>query len=323
MTTPAPITAWAVTTGEDGMRTQVRGLARAVADVVVEKTLARGLVAGSFGSGDAFGPPWPDLLITCGRRSTALSKRIRAASAGACVTVQVQDPRTSRAAFDLVVAMGHDRLPAGGNVVKIATALHDLTPELLDEAAATWRPVFAPLGSPLVGVVVGGDLRGRRFTRDDARRLIGGLQRLRAAGMGLAITPSRRTPAAVRAMLAAAFAGDPRVFLWNMQGDNPYRGILSLADRLVVTSDSVSMVSEALAARAPVEVLDLGFRRHVGFIADLAASGAIRRFEGDPSPPPSRPPINETARVAEIVNQLLSERASSERPAVPAPASRR
>jgi mitochondrial fission protein ELM1 len=141
--------------------------------------------------------------------------------------------------------------------------------------------------------------------------------------MGLTITPSRRTPAAVRGMLAAAFAGDARAFLWDREGANPYRGILALADRLVVTSDSVSMVSEALAARAPVEVLDLGFRRHVGFIADLAASGAIRRFEGDPSPPPSRPPINETARVAEIVNQLLSERASSERPAVPAPASRR
>ncbi len=34
-----PITAWAITTGETGMRTQARGLAAAVADIVVEKTV--------------------------------------------------------------------------------------------------------------------------------------------------------------------------------------------------------------------------------------------------------------------------------------------
>ncbi len=93
------------------------------------------------------------------------------------------------------------------------------------------------------------------------------------AATALAITPSRRTPDAVRALLAEAFAGDQRVFLWDMEGDNPYRGILALADRLVVTSDSVSMVSEALSTTHPVEIFDLGFPRHADFHPGIDRQG--------------------------------------------------
>ena len=40
--------------------------------------------------------------------------------------------------------------------------------------------------------------------------------------------------------------------------DNPYFGILALADAFVVTSDSVAMLSEAAAAERPVHIFDLG-----------------------------------------------------------------
>jgi len=305
------ITAWALTTGETGMRTQARGLAQAVADIVVEKTVPGrwNQLRGKVSAADRLQPPWPDLLITCGRRSVARSIALRKASGGRTVTVHVQDPRGRRQAFDLVIAMDHDRLPAGGNVMKIATALHDLTPENLAAAGRLWEARFRPLGRPLAGVVIGGDLRGRAFSLDDGARLLAGLKRLReAGGAGLAITPSRRTPLAVRAMLAEAFAGDPRVFLWDLQSDNPYRAILATADRLIVTSDSVSMVSEALSTPHPVEVFDLGFSRHVGFVQQLVDQGLIRRFAGDPEPPGAGGPINATDQAAGAVRALLQTR---------------
>ena len=65
------VTAWAVTTGEAGMRTQARGLAGAAADVVVEKTVRGGLAwpwAARRGD-DSLAPPYPDVMITCGRRA--------------------------------------------------------------------------------------------------------------------------------------------------------------------------------------------------------------------------------------------------------------
>src|SRR6202051_3518630 len=130
------ITAWALTTGETGMRTQARGLAQAVADVVVEKTVPSRWrqFRGRAPPTDRLSPPCPDLLITCGRRSVARAIALRKASGGRTVTVHVQDPRGGRDAFDLVIAMGHDPIPVGGNVMKITTALHDLTPDNLQAA---------------------------------------------------------------------------------------------------------------------------------------------------------------------------------------------
>jgi uncharacterized protein len=307
------ITAWAVTTGEAGMRSQARGLAEAVARVVVEKTAPGwgALRRRPFGGGarDRFEPPWPDLLVTCGRRAGALSVALRKASGGRMVTVHVQDPRRDPAAFDLVVAMEHDPIAAGPGVIKVATALHDLTAENLAVAAEPWRERLAALGAPLAGVAIGGATRRDAFTRAHGRRLIAALQRLRGeAGAGLAITPSRRTPPAIRRLLQEAFADDPRVFLWDLTGENPYRAILALADRLVITGDSVSMISEALASGRPVEVFDLGFARYAPFLTALEGRGLIRRFTGDASPPPARPPVNATPDAAAAVRRLLQGR---------------
>lgn len=307
----APITAWAVTTGEVGMRTQARGLARSVADMVVEKTVRGGMNWPWTADvrPDRLQPPWPDVMITCGRRTALATRAVRRASRGRTLAVHVQDPKTRVDEFDLIIAMEHDAIPAGGHVIKVATALHDLTSESLAQAGAAWGGRLGPLGRPLAGVVVGGDLKGRPFTVADGQGLLSGLLRLRRkTGAGLAITPSRRTPAAVRTLLKAAFADDPAVFVWNLEGDNPYHGILALADRLVVTSDSVSMVSEALATARPVEVFDLGFPRHTAFIQGLVDRGLVRRFEGDPEPPANAGPVNATWQAAEAVRALLQAR---------------
>ena len=300
-----PIRAWAVTTGEMGMRTQARGLAQAVADEVEERTL----VGRWPWLGERPSPPWPDLIVTCGRRSATWAVMAKRLTDGAPLFVHVQDPRRNAAAFDLVVAMAHDTIRPSPRVIKVTTALHDVTPQRLAAAAGAWRARFAPLGRPLTGVAIGGSLRGRRFTSADGERLLTGLRRLKQGTWGaLAITPSRRTPPATLALLREAFAADPRVFLWDFEGENPFLGILALADRLVVTSDSVSMVSEALAAGPPVDVFDLGFARHAGLIEGLVDRRLIRRFEGDPAPFVSAGPVDATQEAAAVVHALLYER---------------
>jgi mitochondrial fission protein ELM1 len=295
------ITAWAVTTGETGMRTQARGLAEALADEVTEIEVGRVWPWRR----TLLSSPWPDIMVSCGRRSARWALSAKRKSGRSILAVHVQDPRRDADAFDFVVAMDHDAIVPSARVLKVATALHDLTPAKLDAAAAAWRERLAPLGRPLTGVAIGGSLRGREFTTADGARLIEGLRRVKdGTGGALAITPSRRTPAAVLDQLTAAFGGDPRVFLWDLTGDNPYRAILAAADRLVVTSDSVSMVSEALAAPHPVEVLDLGFGRHAGFIQNLVDRRLIRRFEGDPTPPATTGPVNATLEAAAAVKAL-------------------
>jgi mitochondrial fission protein ELM1 len=304
------ITAWAVTTGEAGMRTQARGLARAIADRVIEKITPRGWLQRWFDAEtiDAFEPPWPDVLITCGRRSARFGMALRKRMPADVLAVHIQDPRAPATAFDLIVAMEHDRIPVGRNVIKVATALHDLTPAGLAGEADAWRERLAAYGRPLAGVMIGGSTARQAFTLRHARRLLASLRRLRAAKISLAIIPSRRTPEAVNALFREAFAADPKVFHWDLTGDNPYRAVLALADRLIVTSDSVSMISEALAASGPVEIFDFGTAHYGRFLTRMVERGWARRFEGDAASPPPRSPINATEEAAAAVKALIQAR---------------
>ena len=126
------------------MRTQARGLAKAVADEVVEKVVAvrppwrwlparwPGVLTGvDSRAGDALEPPWPDIIVTCGRRSAIVGLAVKKRAGGRPLLVHLQNPLTSLQDFDLVVAMEHDDI-AGPKVLKVPTTLHDMTPERLD-----------------------------------------------------------------------------------------------------------------------------------------------------------------------------------------------
>ena len=317
-----PVDAWILTSGEAGHRTQARGLALAVAGQAREITvdlrppwrylpghLAPFALHGLTRASEHPAPPWPDLLVSSGRRAAAVAIAIRRAAKGKTMAVHVPDPYADPAAFDLVVCLNHDTA-SGPNVLSLPTAVHDLTPAKLAEAADLWRDRLRAPGRPLIGVALGGTVHRRSVSEDQMGELFGGLDSLRhATNARMAITPSRRTSPEVRALLTTWFEEDPEVFVWDMQGDNPYRGILALSDRLVVTSDSVSMVSEALASKASVEVFGVpGSSRHIQFIDRLAERGLLRPFTGDPVSAPSLGPINATDVAAEAVRKMLRER---------------
>jgi len=317
-----PVDAWILTSGEAGHRTQARGLALAVAGQAREFTvdlrspwrylpgdLTPFALLGLTRSSDRPAPPWPDLLVSSGRRAAAVAIAIRRASGGGTVAVHVPDPHIKPSAFDLVVCLNHDAAE-GPNVLSLPTAVHDLTPAALATGAEQWRGRLREPDRGLVGVVLGGPAHRRALSLTQWGEMFAGLDGLRrATGARLAITPSRRTPAEVRALLLTWFDGDRDVFVWDMQGDNPYRGILALSDRLVVTSDSVSMVSEALATQASVEVYGRpGSPRHVQFIDRLIARGLVRPFTGDPVAAASNGPFNATDVAAQAVRDLLYAR---------------
>src|SRR3546814_9290061 len=69
-------------------------------------------------------------------------------------------------------------------------------------------------------------------------------------------TPSRRTGRRNEEILRRGRAGLPAE-IWDGDGENPYFGILALADHVVVTGDSVNMVSEAASTGKPVHVVHL------------------------------------------------------------------
>lgn len=240
----------------------------------------------------AFAPPWPSLVISAGRRSAPVSRWLRARGAR---TVHAMRPGIGAGDFDLLVIGAHDRPAPAPKVMMIQGAAHRLTPEALASAASGF-PEFATLPRPIVTLLLGGPVRGAGM--DPARAADIATQ---AAGLGcsLLVTTSRRTGAAATQAVAAALQNIPHLlYPWGQPGANPYGAMLRMADLLVVTGDSISMLSEALMTTSPLLIADPGGLgpRHQAMAAGLIADGLAARL-GDALPPP-RPARDETGRIA-------------------------
>jgi mitochondrial fission protein ELM1 len=281
---------WVVSEGHAGMENQAVGLAeRLGAPFQVKRVHPRApwvwLPAGWWPApllalrpdSSPFAPPWPDLLISSGRRSAPYSLLARRESRGRTFTVHIQNPQARLDRFDLVAPPRHDRLSAP-NVVSTFGALHRVTRERLAAEAEAFRASVAHLPRPLVAVLIGGPSRAYQMTTEAVAGLA---QKLRGLGAGLAVTPSRRTGEMNLATLRSALAGAPAV-IWDFVGPNPYFGWLGLADAIVATADSVSMISEACFTGKPVLIAELpgGSPKFRAFHAGLRAAGFTRPFEG-------------------------------------------
>jgi mitochondrial fission protein ELM1 len=207
--------------------------------------------------------------------------------------------------FDLVVAARHDEL-TGPNVLVTRTAIHRVTKARLAEAASTWRPRIAHLPRPLVAVLVGGSNGRFRLDAAVAKGLADQLaEMMRRDGVGLIVTPSRRTGAEVTRILGETLR-PLGAEVWDGGGENPYFGMLALADAIIVTVDSVSMLSEAVATHAPVMTVALpGSSRRIGrFTSGLIGDGRIRPYQGRLDHWPVEPVDDTPAAAAEMRRRL-------------------
>lgn len=289
-----PVT-WIITEGLIGTENQCLGIAEALGlEPIIKriklnepwKTLSPyfGFETGKAFSddGDAIIAPWPDLVIASGRKSIAASRYIKRQSGGRTVIVQVQDTRLRRSEFDLLVVPEHDPAAhlSAKNIVVTAATPNRITAEKLETARQTF-PQFSALPAPRIGVLIGGTAGKQVLTEEMVRSLARQLKSLDAQGYGLMITTSRRTGEANKQILINDLK-DTQAYIWDGTGDNPYFGFLAWADALIVTSESMSMLSEAATTGKPVYMIDLGGAkpRHRQMQENLKTRGIIRNFEG-------------------------------------------
>jgi mitochondrial fission protein ELM1 len=284
---------WLLYDGKVGLRSQVVGVAEAVGLPFEEKKLSirypwKGLppllwwnaTAAASHAGHRLTPPWPSLVIAAGGRSSAPALAIRRKNHGRTVVVQIQDPKIPPSRFDLMIVADHDKV-RGPNVMVSLGAVHPVTPAKLAAGAAAWAPRLAHLPHPRIAVVIGGDNGVYRLTPEVTTRIADQLAALVRDGAGLMITTSRRTGAEAEAILRARLTG-PQVEIWSGTGENPYFGYLGLADHILVTADSISMITEASASGKPVHVLPLegGSKKFERFHQAMRAAGITRPFDG-------------------------------------------
>jgi uncharacterized protein len=316
---PEPLV-WVLHDRKPGMASQALGLAEATGFPFVEKPLTirppwaclpprlwLAPLHAATSSARLLVPPWPDLVIGCGRNTVRPALAIRRAAGGRTLTAQIQDPRFGRDEFDMLFVPEHDRL-RGPRTILTQGALHRVTKPRL--AAERGRfPALDVLPRPILAVLIGGSNRAYRLDRARLGEIADAIAAvLRRSGGSAVVTPSRRTGRAGIELLRERLAGLPGT-IWDGTGDNPYYAYLALADAILVTADSVSMISEAAATGKPVHVIALagGDAKFDRFHQAMRSAGVTRPFAGDIERWCYQPP-DDNARAGAALRELVMTR---------------
>jgi mitochondrial fission protein ELM1 len=250
----------------------------------------------------------PKLVISAGRRSAPVALWLK--SHFGCKLVHCMSPGISgvlhREDFDLLVIPAHDKPAAAPNVMPVLGATNRISPLVLTQAEIAWHERLAHLPHPRLALIVGGKIRSVGMPPALAQSL-GREVALMALGMGGSVmaTTSRRTGDAASDALADGLGPVLHVlYRWGEPGENPYLGYLATADAIVVTADSVSMISEACATDASVFVAlpEMAGPKHKMMIETLVQAGQVRPLSQTLSTW-ERQPLDESGRVADEIRR--------------------
>ncbi len=196
-------------------------------------------------------PPWPDLILTAGRRNEPVARWIQRAHRGRTRLVHLGRPWARPDRFDLVVTTPQYFLDSRRwtNVLTLPLPPVPAAPDTGKRPAG-----------PLL-LLVGGDSGSKVVDLPFAQATLAASATLAAErGTGLRVTTSPRTPRAVEdALVRAAADVAAECFPWHARAgaENPYRRWLAEASGVVVTADSISMVAEAAAGGAALWIARL------------------------------------------------------------------
>ncbi|MGQ0801857.1 MAG: mitochondrial fission ELM1 family protein [Pseudomarimonas sp.] len=310
---------WVITDGVAGNVRQAMALAPCLGEVT--KTLALTLAApwrwlaprqlpltrSAFGAefSAALGTGKPDIVVGCGRKAALATRFLRQHGVR---SVQILAPRISTRHWDVVVTPAHDGI-SGNNVIQTLGSLHPIDSAWLERARREWSQL-GELPNPRTVVLLGGPTKDVPLAEADWQELVATLRSWKTRdGGSLLLSSSRRTPDWLRQAARRELA-DLFDVQWHdvMDGANPYAGLLGWADRLVVSADSVNLLSEACATHVPVFVRlpaqasgriaafhqGLIERGRITTMHDLAASG-----------PAGAVPVQELAEIVAAVRNRL------------------
>lgn len=256
-----------------------------------------------------------DVLITAGYQ---ISRVVRALKKNdpRLFTVALMRPAGKASDYDVVAVEQHDRYPQASNAVVTLGAPNRITRDKLALEADRWRKRLAHVRGSKVAVLVGGTSKHGHFGAEDARSLVRELAKLlKENNNGLLVTTSRRTGKDVTEALEKTLkSSGMEYYLWTPEEgsrDNPYLAYLALADAVVVTADSVSMVSEAASAGKPVylwgqeKALPRKFR---AYYTAMMTQGRVRWWNGKLTLRPPAAGLMDTMMIAGFVRAKWQKR---------------
>jgi mitochondrial fission protein ELM1 len=247
---------WLLSGGRKGDLDQMLALAQALGWPHEIKTLRfRGPSHPLFASQRVDKPPaapWPDLVLCAEAMTSVIARDIKKKSGAHTRIICLGRPAAASQHFDAVLTTAQYRLPAAANVVELQMPLAARPPARANDEGT--GPVVLLVGGPAFPDQLDGQV-----AQDLAREA---LAHASARGRLLDVHTSPRTPEVAIAMLRQAITPPNRLTVFG-QPDNHYRAALSAASEIVVTSDSISMLADALQASPRVSVYPLPQRHGV------------------------------------------------------------
>ncbi len=252
-----------LTEGMHGMISQVEGLAKALdLDFIHEK-----IELNNFWK---FLPPkltpvksfvfknkmkeYFNIVISCGRKSVIPSLYLKNKYKSKIINIHIQDPKVSLNNFDFVVVPEHDKL-TGSNVLTTKGAIHYLTKDQLVLSQNYLKSKIDPK-KKIVSFIIGGPNKYYSYSDEVIDNIFANVDKSFIQNNYQAIViPSIRTPKKIIEK-AKNYFDSSQIVIQNVD-KKAYLSSLQLADHIIVTCDSTSMISEAAMTGKPIYVAQM------------------------------------------------------------------
>ena len=200
-----------------------------------------------------------DIIISCGRKSVIPSIYLKKNSNKKIFNIHIQDPKVSLGNFDIVIVPGHDNLK-GKNVIISKGAIHYLT---TDEIKDNRNYLLDKLdkNKDYLLLILGGPNKYYDYNDQNLINIFDKIKKiLNANNLQAIVIPSMRTPKKT-INLADELLGKENFVITNID-KKAYLSGLSLAKYIVVTCDSISMISEAAITGKPIYIADIPAKKN-------------------------------------------------------------
>ena len=199
----------------------------------------------------------PDLIISCGRKSVIPSIVLKRKNPK-IFTIHIQDPKVNFRNFNAIVVPEHDDLK-GENIYNSKGAIHYITELEISKASQYLAAKIE--GEKIVSLILGGPNKYYSFNSDQIINIFNKIKSIFVSdGYKVIIIPSMRTPKETIDLAIKEMGSCGHVV--NKVDKQAYLSAYALANYVIVTCDSTSMISEAATSGKPVFVAHMKAKRN-------------------------------------------------------------
>ena len=198
-----------------------------------------------------------DLVISCGRKSVIPSIFLKKKNPK-LFTIHIQNPKVNSKHFDIVISPIHDNY-YGPNVIHSKGAIHYITQLEIDNAKSYLKKNIN--SEKIVSLILGGPNKYYNFDKDQLANIFNQIKsNFISKSYKVIVIPSIRTPKSIIELAIKEMSSCG--YVANIVDKQAYLSAYSLADYIVVTCDSTSMISEAAASGKPIFVAHMKPKRN-------------------------------------------------------------